>query len=158
MIKNWDDIEKHINFSSDLIPCQKDGEDEHFKNMAAFNKFLDEKGQTSFIKYQQANLPSNNRKSEIRKDVEYEKLINRIRPAVEYYNQSRGDRMLFFRRTDEIEYDIVEEDKIRRKQAEEYELEKARRLRDAGKDGATVSEVVLTPAAVAASALESSKS
>ena len=36
--------------------------------------------------------------------------------------------------------------------------EKARRLRDAGKDGATVSEVVLTPAAVAASALESSKS
>jgi hypothetical protein len=60
-------------------------------------------------------LPTTDRKSEIRKDVEYEKLINRIRPNIEYYNQSRGDRMLFFRRTDEIEYDIVEEDKIRRK-------------------------------------------
>lgn len=69
--------------------------------------------------------------------------------------------MLFFERADQIEYDIVEEDKIRRKQAEEYELEKARRLRDAGKTGEAntiPSEAVLTPARVVASALGSSKS
>ena len=67
--------------------------------------------------------------------------------------------MLFFERADQIEYDIVEEDKIRRKQAEEYELEKARRLRDAGKTGENGSEIVLTPIlATAASALDSSKS
>ena len=52
--------------------------------------------------------------------------------------------MLFFRRTDEIEYNIVEEDKIGKKQAEEYELEKARCLQDAGKNGANyLNKVIL---------------
>ena len=68
--------------------------------------------------------------------------------------------MLFFERANQIQYDIVEEDKIRRKAAEEFELEKARLLRDAGK-GANVNaiaESVMTPGGVAASAFDSTKS
>jgi hypothetical protein len=106
------------------------------------------------------NLPLDDRRTEIKKDIEYEKLINRIRPDVQYYNQSIGDKMLFFERADQIDYDIVEEDKIRRRAAEEYELEKARLLRDAGK-GANINaitESMMTPGGVAASAYESTKS
>ena len=68
--------------------------------------------------------------------------------------------MLFLERADQIEYDIVEEDKIRRKAAEEYELEKARLLRDAGKGGNVnaIAESMMTPGGLALSAIESTKS
>lgn len=64
--------------------------------------------------------------------------------------------MLLLERASKIKYDIVEEDKIKRNAAEEFELEKARLLRDAGKGAnVAIAESVMTPGGVAASALDS---
>ena len=88
VIKNEGDILKHINFDSDLIETD---ERQKFNSYQEYKDFLEKNGIESYIKFQQQKLPGDDRRSEIRKDVEYEKLINRIRPDVKYYDQSRGD-------------------------------------------------------------------
>ena len=66
-------------------------------------------------------------------DQAFLKLINMIRPDLKYYEMRLGDKMLFLRRVRHLEYDIVEEEELRRQRLIDLELEKARQLRDAGK-------------------------
>lgn len=96
VIRNEGDILKHINFDSYLI---ESNERQQFSTYEEYKDFLSNKGVESYIKYQQSKLPTTTEDGtsfekimlSLKTDVEYEKLINRIRPDVKYYDQSRGD-------------------------------------------------------------------
>ena len=61
-------------------------------------------------------------------------MIERVKPQKKYYHQSVGDRLLYLSRVHKLKYDVVEEHKLRKQRALDIELEKARQLRDAGKN------------------------
>jgi len=42
------------------------------------------------------------------------KLISRIKPGLNYFEESFGDKLLFFRRVDKLKYDILEEGKLKK--------------------------------------------
>ena len=47
-------------------------------------------------------------------DEKFMDLITRIKPAVNYYQMRFGDKFLFLRRVHKLNYDIVEEEELRR--------------------------------------------
>ena len=59
-------------------------------------------------------------------DEQFDKLTLLIKPKVDYYKMSLGDRQLYLRRVDKLTYDIAEEEELRRARKHELELEKAR--------------------------------
>lgn len=80
------------------------------------------------------NLPKDDYRREIQRDEQFAKLIERVKPQKKYYHQSVGDRLLYLSRVHKLKYDVVEEHKLRKQRALDIELEKARQLRDAGKN------------------------
>lgn len=66
-------------------------------------------------------------------DEKFLRLITKIKPDVEYFNMTQGDRYLYLSRVHELNYDIVEEVKIRKQREHEEALEQARQDRDAGR-------------------------
>ena len=65
-------------------------------------------------------------------DEQYLQLISKVKPDLNYYEQSFGDKLLFFRRVDKLKYDIVEEEKLRKERQLQLDLQKARDLRAGG--------------------------
>jgi hypothetical protein len=43
-------------------------------------------------------------------DPTFYKLINRVKPDIEYYKSSYGDKLLYIRRVDKLTYDIKDEE------------------------------------------------
>ena len=52
-------------------------------------------------------------------DEQFASLIDKVKPKLNYYEQSYGDKLLFFERVDRLRYDIVEEEKLRKARREE---------------------------------------
>ena len=72
------------------------------------------------------NLKDDDFRHEIKKDDQFAKLIERVKPQKKYYHESVGDRLLYLSRVHKLKYDIVEEHKLRKQRALDIELEKAR--------------------------------
>ena len=60
------------------------------------------------------------------KDDQFDKLTLLIKPKVDYYKMSLGDRQLYLRRVDKLTYDITEEQELRKQREKEIELQEAR--------------------------------
>ena len=60
------------------------------------------------------------------KDDQFDKLTLLIKPKVDYYKMSLGDRQLYLRRVEKLTYDITEEEELRKQRVKELELQQAR--------------------------------
>lgn len=65
-------------------------------------------------------------------DDNYLALIRLIRPDKKYFAFSFGDKQLFFERVDKIEYDIYEEDKLRKERHEKEQQQELKRKQREG--------------------------
>ena len=60
-------------------------------------------------------------------DNQYQKLVERVKPNIRFFEQGLGDKLLFLRRVDKLEYDIMEEHKRKAEKKFLEELEEAKR-------------------------------
>ena len=69
------------------------------------------------------------------KDVDetYLEMIQQFRPIGAYYEHSHGDKLLYMKKVDRINYDLVDAHRARREKQLEEELEKLKNERDANK-------------------------
>ena len=67
-------------------------------------------------------------------DDKFLELIKAQRPAGEYYQHSRGDKLLYLKRVDKLRYDVYEAEELRKQKKLEEELEKLKQERQREKE------------------------
>ena len=60
-------------------------------------------------------------------DERFRKMIAEKRPKGEYYSQTMGDKLLYLKRIDGLDYDVVEQEQLRLQRKLEEELEMMRK-------------------------------
>ena len=72
-------------------------------------------------------------------DPNYYALLQRIKPGVNYHEQSFGDKLLFFRRVDKLDYDVVIEKELKKRREHLEGMQKLKDQQDAGQNASQAS-------------------
>jgi len=67
-------------------------------------------------------------------DDKFLELIKEQRPAGEYYQHSRGDKLLYLKRVDKLRYDVYEAEELRKQKKLEEELAQLKQERQREKE------------------------